>query len=261
MTNNTFQLNRFSQLMGRSLKSNPKSALLNIAIYAGLPLLFLILNAINIGISIGVKDREVLLNLFMRFVLIFSPFLLYYNYNHPKKGLTEVMLPASATEKYVAIQLTCLVAPLAMLLLFGATDSLLAFIFPKVYGGYAVTSTVKDFFSLGTLTQDFVLMQIILFCNLLFTRRKILKTIGVFILTLIAFLAIAGIGITIWNSMTPISNFEDNSFNFGSRSLFDIRANDHPFVVTVQILRIFLQIVLPILLMIGSYWVLKNKKY
>ena len=171
------------------------------------------------------------------------------------------MLPASATEKYVAIQLTCLVAPLAMLLLFGATDSLLAFIFPKVYGGYAVTSTVKDFFSLGTLTQDFVLMQIILFCNLLFTRRKILKTIGVFILTLIAFLAIAGIGITIWNSMTPISNFEDNSFNFGSRSLFDIRANDHPFVVTVQILRIFLQIVLPILLMIGSYWVLKNKKY
>lgn len=262
MTNNTFQPNRLFKLLSRNLKQNPKSWMLSIAIFAGLPLLFLVLNVAGIGINTSVTDRTTFLQLFTSAAFVFSPFILFYNYNHPKKGLTDVMLPASVLEKYIAMQISCtILAPLAVLLLFGIPDSLFALIFPKTYGGYAAPAAITDFFSWNTFSENFIIQQFILFFNLLFVRRKVLKTIGVFILALIVFLIILGIGVAIWDSPNGFSEANNVNINIGDRGIFDISVNDNPVVILMQIIRIFVQIVLPILLVIGSYFVMKNKKY
>lgn len=261
MTNNTFHPTRFYQLLVRNLKQNPKSWMLSIAIFTGLPLLFLVLNIADIGISISQKDRITFLQLFTNAAFVFSPFVLFYNYNHPKKGLIDVMLPASILEKYIAMQLSCIVlAPLAVLLLFGIPDSLLALIFPKTYGGYAVPEAITDFFSWDTFSENFILQQFLLFCNLLFVRRKVLKTIGVFIGVLILFLTVFGIGVAMFN-MQSANEVQDINLSIGNRGIFEIYVNDNPVTISIQIVRIILQVVLPILLVIGSYFVMKNKRY
>lgn len=261
MINNTFSLTRFYQLLVRSLQQNPKSWLLSIAIFVGLPLLFLVLNIADIGISTSVENRISYLQLFTNMAFIFSPFILFYHYNHPKKGLTDVMLPASVLEKYIAMQFSCIVlAPLAVLVLFGIPDSLFALIFPKIYGGYAVPAAIADYFSWDTFSQNFITQQFILFFNLLFVRRKVLKTIGVSILILIIFLMIVVAGAGILDSQL-IDETQDITVNIANRNLFEIHVGDRPIVIVTQIARIIVQVVLPIVLVIGSYFILKNKKY
>lgn len=261
MTNNTFHPTRFCRLLARNLRQNPKSWVLGIAIFAGLPLLFLVLNIADIGISTTQSNRISFLEFFTNAAFVFSPFVLFYNYNHPKKGLTDVMLPASVLEKYAAMQLSCIVlAPLAVLVLFGIPDSLFALVFPKTYGGYAVPGAITDFFSWDTFSENFIIQQFILFCNLLFVRRKVLKTIGISIGILILFLTIFGIGVAIFNMESP-NEVQDINLSIGNRGIFEIYLNDNPVTISIQIVRIILQVVLPILLVIGSYFVMKNKKY
>ena len=235
--------------------------MLSIAIFAGLPILFLVLNMINIGVNSTEATRASFLQFFTSAAFVFSPFVLFYTYNHPKKGLTDVMLPASVLEKYIAMQLSCIVlAPLAVFLLFGIPDSLFALIFPKTYGGYALPAALTDFFSSDTFFQNFILQQFILFFNLLFVRRKVLKTVGVFMLALTVLLILFGIGIAILDA-NSFSETNDIHINIGNRSLFEIYVNDNPLVISIQIVRIFLLVILPTLLVIGSYFVMKNKRY
>lgn len=262
MNNNTFQFNRFYKLIVRNLQRNPKSWIQNVLIFAGLPLVFFLINLSNISAAINLANRVSFLEILTGFTFIFSPFMLFFNYNHPKKGLSEVMLPASVPEKYIVIQLACiLIAPLSVVLLYGGMDTLLALIFSKIYGGYAVQQFFQSSMNWNTISQMFVTQQAILFCNFLFIRRKVLKTAGAFILSLIVFSTIMGIGMAIWNSQTPFSNVENLSFSFGSRNLFEIHINDHPVVIAMQITRIFLQVVLPAALMTGSYFIMKTKRY
>lgn len=262
MNNNTFQFNRFYKLIVRNLQRNPKSWIQNVLIFAGLPLVFFLINLSNISAAINLANRVSFLEILTGFTFMFSPFMLFFNYNHPKKGLSEVMLPASVFEKYIVIQLACiLIAPLSVILLYGGMDTLLALIFPKIYGGYAVQQFFQSSINWNNISQMFVTQQAILFCNFLFIRRKVLKTAGAFILSLIVFSTIMGIGMTIWDSQTPFTNVENLSFSFGSRNLFEIHINDHPVVIAMQIVRIFLLVVLPAALMIGSYFIMKTKRY
>lgn len=262
MTNNIFQLDRFGKLIVRNLKRSPKSWTLSAIVLAGLPLLLFLFNVANIGLNSSLNGRASLLQLIMTFAFTFAPFLFFYNYNHPKKGLPEVMLPASALEKYIVMQLACIVfAPLTVFILYGSMDSLLAFIFPKIFNGYAVRETLRNLTDWESILKSFITLQAILFCNLLFVRRKVLKTFGAFILSMIVFAAILGIGVAIWNSQTPFTDVNDISLNFGNKGLFEMHVNDHPLVITMQVARILISVVLPILLIIGSYRLLKTKKY
>ena len=263
MNNNIFHPNRFFNLLARSLKSNPKSWLFTIAIFAGLPIIFLILNLTELGFNVRLNDRVAFLQLFMTAAFVFSPFVLFFNYNHPKKGLTEVMLPASTLEKYIVMQLSCiLLAPLTTLVLFGGMDSLFSLLFPNAYtGGHAIPIALSDFFSSESLPKNFVTQQAILFCNLLFVKRKVLKTAGTFILAMIVFLTITGIIIGVLGYQNSFADTKNISLNFGSRGFFEIHINDHPLIITMQVARILVQGVLPVVLAIGSYFVMKNKRY
>ncbi|MDO5664052.1 MAG: hypothetical protein Q4G63_02190 [Bacteroidia bacterium] len=261
MTNNIFQLNRFHKVIVRNLQRNPKSWLQSILIFTGLPLVFFLINLADFG-AVNLANRLSFLEILIYFAFMFSPFVLFFNYNHPKKGLPEVMLPASVLEKYIVMQLACIViAPLSVLVLYGGMDSLLASVFPRIFEGYAVQQLFLKSISFNNFSQMFLIQQAILFCNLLFVRQKVLKTTGVFILTSIIFLTITGLAIYIMNSQNLFDDTESISLNFGNRNFFEIYVDDHPFVITTQLARIFTQVVLPVALVIGSYFVMKKKRY
>lgn len=263
MNNNIFQFDRFGKLIVRNLQRSPKSWTLTLVVLAGLPLLFFLINVSGIDLHVGLTGRMIFLNLALVLAFILSPNILFYNYNHPKKGLSEVMLPASALEKYIVMQLACIIfAPLTVIVLFGGMDSLLAFIFPKIYEGYAIEQVWYGFVNGKNLIQLFITLQAVLFCNLLFVRRKILKTAGALILALIFILLVMSISITFFEEFTSLTDISENfNFNFEDRSIFEIYRDDHPLVIFIQIIGILADIVLPILLIIGSYRLLKTKRY
>lgn len=261
MNNNIFQFDRFSKLLARNIRLNPKTLLQSIIIYAGLPLLFLLINALNFGIDIDYNDRVTLLTLFVVVAFIFAPFTYFYGVSHPKKGLTDAMLPASVLEKFVVMQLVCIVfAPLFVLLLFGGMDSLLSLIFPNLFGGFAV----KDFFgsfSFDSFLVMFGFLQACFFCNLLFINRKILKTAASLILagTVFSFLFMGVV--TIMDSYSSFTEANGLSINIKDRAFFQIYADDHPIVIIIQLMRIFTEAIMPLALLVGSYFLLKKKRY
>ncbi len=119
MDNNIFQLKRVWLLFRRTFQQNSKMLLNNALILAGLPILFLLLGELTSGEGPSLSFRSDMLTFLVIVFFIFSSFFYYYFYNHPKKGLSEVMLPASVMEKFVAMQIYCVFfAPLMVLVFF-----------------------------------------------------------------------------------------------------------------------------------------------
>ena len=262
MNNNIFNSNRFYKLIIRNLKNTQKYWFQGLLIFAGLPLLILLINLLNIGLGISLYERVSFLKVLISSVVIVSPFALFFNYNNPKKGLTEVMLAASVFEKYVVMQLACLFfLPSIILILFGSVDSLLAFLFPQAHEGYVIQQLIKNSVDWNRITSIILFQQTVFFFNMLFVNKKAVKTLGVFILYFIALTATIVITISIWESRIAMADFSNLNFDFSERGLFTIYSNDHPIILFIQFIRIFTQVVVPLIFMIGSYFVMKNKRY
>ena len=262
MNNNTFQVNRFWKLIVRNLKSLRKYWVQSLLIVAGFPLLFFMINLSPIGMEISLDSRTSFLFTMVTALVIISPFMLFFNYNHPKKGFTEVMLGASVLEKYLVMQLACLLfTPLVIVTVYGGMDSLLALLFPTLYKGHVIQQIWQHSVDLKQITTTLLLQQAILFFNLLFVRRKVLKTVGVFILATIAMTTAVVVTISLWEASGSSAEFNNLHFDLNERALFAIYANDHPIVVILQVARIILQVILPLAFLTGSYFILKNKRY
>lgn len=259
MSNNTFQLDRFSKVMARTIKQNKKIGLISILVFAGIPLLLFLFNMISLQPT-SLTTRTAILSLLVQFMFVLSPFIYFYGVNHPKKGLSEVMLPASILEKYTNMMLFCMiVAPLVAFALYTTMDSLIAFIFPKYVNGYVITE-FKTIFSWDQLLLLNLFMQSIFFYNLFFSRQKILKSIGasmiIGIATIVFMVIIADIA-----ERNGLFVNESYVSSINHRSMFEFYRNDPFLLIYFQLNRIFTHIVLPIGLMIASYFVLKNKRY
>ena len=262
MDNNVFNPNRFYKLIVRNIKSIRKYWLQSLLIFAGIPLLIFLINLSNIGLEIGLSERTSFLEGLVSTLVIISPFMLFFNYTHPKKGLTEVMLAASVFEKYLVMQLACLVVtPLAILTLYGGADSFLAFLFPQVQGGHVIQQLINGSVDWNRITIIVLFQQGILFFNLLFVNRKVVKTGGVFILIMIGLIASLVITVSILESSNTMIDYNRFDFDFSEKGLFTIYSNAHPIIYVIQFLGIFMQIIVPLAFMIGSYFVLKNKRY
>ena len=260
MNNNTFQLERFSSLVVRTLNQNKRIFIISALVFAGIPLLLFLFNMMMIEPT-SFYHRDVLFRLLPYVTFIFSPFIFFYSINHPKKGLTEVMLPASILEKYINMMVFCMIiAPMSAIVLYGAMDSLIALIFPKYFNGYVITEFKTLFTDWRNLLYLNLYMQIIFFFNLLFSRHKILKTIGAYMIIGIAIIVFMVIGVTIAaRNGLFVSGLEVISVNH--RGMFEFNRNDNLLEVFFQLNQIFITILIPIGLMISSYFILKNKRY
>ena len=262
MNNNIFQPARFGKLIFRSLRNNPRVLLQNIFVYVGLPVLFLL----GMPFDISLNSRHTFFVLLLNIFVIFSPFIFFYTYNHPKKGLTEAMLPASIFEKYLFMQLFCVVlVPLHVFVLYGGMDFLIALLFPQYFEGSVIGKLFSNQINIDMILMMFLSLQAVFLCNLIFVRRKLLKTFGSFIaINMILLLLIKPImsilgGYEFSESFSGEITFEiETGYN---SNLFGFSDGDHPFLISLKVIRIFILFVLPAALMITSYWMMKTKKY
>ncbi len=263
MANNTFQLDRFSNVIGRTFKQNKKVGLISILVFVGVPLLLFLFNLMGLKPT-SIAAREVFFKLIVIYTFILSPFIYFYGVNHPKKGLNEVMLPASVLEKYLNMMLFCMIiVPLSAIVLYGAMDSLIALIFPKYFNGFTIGGFMTIFTDLGDLLMINLILQSVFFFNVLFSSRKILKSIGAFMLIGVATTILSATVMIIADKAGTFESLArtDITIYKGDRGYFDINKSDHFLFIYLQLVRIFTTIVVPIGLMIGSYFILKNKRY
>ncbi len=264
MNNNIFDIQRFGKLLGRQWL-DPKNLTLRNFIFAAMPILFLLINSLKGSPIIDSDNSGSFLIFAVIFVLLFSPFMFFNSYNHPKKGITNAMLPASSLEKFIVMQLTGLIyAPLFIFITYGAVDALLSFIFPKIMGnGYAVAVIIEEASNLNweKIVIIFTVYQSMIFCNLWFIKNKLLKTFGIYIALWIGMLLIV---LAILWVFTHYIDIEIDNINYSINSdgsSMMIKSGDHPAVIIIKIFRMFINIVMPIGLTIGSYFMLKTKRY
>jgi len=262
MNNNIFQFSRVGKLFRRTFQQNSKTFLNNTLVLAGLPILFLLIARLTSNEVPSLLFRSNFLAFTVGVIFIFSPFF-YYFYNHPKKGLSEVMLPASVLEKFVVMQMVCMIsAPLMVLVFLGGSDALMTALFPKYQDGYAIAHFFNNRLTTDGVLLAFLSLQAVFFANLFFVRRKILKSIASF---LVINLLIAIVILAVVKGMESLGYLEGYNGNvnlsFRERGLFDFYRGDHPFMTFVMIVRILMDTILPILFMIGSYRLMKTNRY
>lgn len=194
--------------------------------------------------------------------MVAAPFILYKDCNHPRKGTSFANLPASLTEKFLSMQINCVILlPLITFLFVIITDTFLALIFPSEFPGFAagvINLGQIDFIILIILQQAFI------FGNVLFTKHKIFKTImlcvGFYILLKILipliltsmlkdqFVVIKGKLISIkLNNIFDLLNFSGNEFGGAIKWL----------VYSVKIACFSL----PAIFLMGTYFKMKKQQY
>lgn len=169
--NNTFQIDRFSKLVKRTFIIHKRTWILFAIIGAFISTAFLFILSIDRIKDWDLMSKYLALATFSMFSL--SPLFLFYNINHPKKGITEVMLPASTLEKFLNMALFCFVIiPFWTLLC----------IYIIRYTIFLYDHTPIQF-SWEVTTFLYYSVSILFLGNLLFNKHKILKTLLATMLT------------------------------------------------------------------------------
>lgn len=263
MNNNIFDINRFGKLIKREW-FNPKNFKFGSFVPAALPILFLLTSFLNQSLNYSADQRATYLSVAVIILILSAPFVYFNNFNHPKKGIIDTMLPASSLEKFLVMQLTGLIfAPLFIIITFGGVDTILSLLFPKVMSGYAVVAAVKNLdYNWEKVMIMFTIYQSMIFCNLWFRRNKILKTLGIYIVfgIVMSIIGVLLFKIFVADYSYMYTEHINISINGDGSSLM-IKQGDHPAFIIIQLSRIFMNIVLPISLTIGSYFMLKTRRY
>ena len=172
---------------------------------------------------------------------ILAPYLFFFNINRPKKGIAEPMLHASALERFLNIALFCFVlVPLSTVMVYGVSHHMFGVIFPQYLYKYSLIDLQHVFVGRLFTPTLILLMQTTFFFNFLYSENKVRKTIktyGVVVLTFLlldAFSYIFCMGIPV--------------------SLLILERNS-------VFLFVSLLYILPIVLMISSYLILKRERY
>lgn len=263
MQNNIFQFDRFFKLMKRGITHQPKKKLQMVIGFTGIPILAFLINISNGRDIFDVGSRANFLSAIVFVIFIASPFTFFKEINHPKRGLIDAMLPASTLEKYLLMQLTCvIVAPLIPIVLYGGMDFILASIFPNILQGFALS----EFLNFKASSWEFYVMlfvtqQLIFFFNLHFVANKQIKTLASIILIPIVMISIFLLMIKLFAS-DFFTNYDHNmNINIPSGKSLMIHQGDPLITVLIQLWRIFADIVLPVILVIGSYFRMKTIRY
>jgi len=263
MNNYTFQFKRVGKLIGRTFQQNATTIRNTALVLTAIPIFFLLLYLLTSEEGPSLLNRGSMLTILVGVFFVLSPFFFYNLYNHPKKGLPEVMLPASVLEKFVAMQVTCItVLPLIALIFFGGTDALLTALFPRYQSGYAIAYFFNDKVTEETFLMLFLTLQAVFFCNLLFVRGKVFKTIASFVVVNMLLSIVLVSSIMFLESLGFFDEISDDvHINLNEYDLFGFFGEENPLVVSGFLFKLFMTVVLPIIFMIGSYRLMKTKRY
>lgn len=279
--NNTFNINRFGNLLAFDGRKYIRNFGLTFAILCGIPLIGWLLTLI-FGFTMPTLPRWMGIYLAAMIGLILVPAKAFGDINLPREGVRFAMLPVSNLEKYLSYALFCLLTPVFILLASWGVDSLLTLLpvggFTHYIRSFGFQNIINDFLiEIGELAEEditnvegmdvlmsmfgsgynynFIIgiifnLGIFMFGNLLFKTHKTAKSlaclIGIsYVTSMIVQIFLIAAGKSIF--MNP-ENFSDIS------SISDLTTS------TLMFTNIF-NTILTVGLFIGLFFKLKTQKY
>ena len=208
--NNTFNINRFGNLVRRDGMSYFSNYGWTLVVLWALPVILWFLTYISMEtFDTGViSNRTTTISTLMWLSLMIVPSRLYKNYNDSRKGVILAMTPASSLEKFLSMILYCVViTPIIYLIGALLIDTVLA-LKPGTnpYDGFIFSDffsenyeSYREMLSLGDeelnrtifdhmlsknpfvykMLQILGFSSVFMFTNMLFKKRKLSKTIGI----------------------------------------------------------------------------------
>ena len=176
--NEIFNKNRFFKLLRKEFSERTNIIVKIAAIFSLLLAVYWLSLIIFDGGAVSVSSRTGYLFAATFITMFIAPFNLYRNYNHPKRGIESVMLPASVTEKFLSMLTNTVV--LLPLITFGSiliADAILATVTPKIFSGYIFSSLGSSQNSFVSILKALIAQFGFIFGNFLFQKNKALKTI------------------------------------------------------------------------------------
>lgn len=224
------------------------------------------------------EDGKYINNPYFLLILIgivagFSPYIIYRDINNRKSGYAYAMLPASTLEKYISmLVISLIIVPVAAFAGVFLTDTVLTLLSKIGIGGFRNFSFIEGIKN-GAINFSTIGMVILLlypvFFTTLFRKNKILYSIiTVTVLTIIVgyFYSIilfenvneiaqeAGVAI----NHETVQNMESLSVKIGEENLPRLKAIlDRHMLIS----RIMNQIVMPVLLLTGTWFNIKRFRY
>ncbi len=176
--NEIFSSERFFKLLKKELAERAPMIIKMAGIFSILLVgLWLSIMLFNSGPS-AASSRATYVFIATFIAMVIAPFNLYKSYNHPKKGLDYVLLPASVTEKYLSMLInTVIILPLVTFCAILFTDSIITTLSPSLFSGYAINSVLNTQGMLESIADALIFQQGCIFGNFLFKKNKVSKTI------------------------------------------------------------------------------------
>ena len=147
--NNTFNINRFGNLLAYDGRKYLRNFGLTLAILCGLNLVLWLISLI-FGFTMPTLPRYCIIWLAVILGIIMVPAKAFGDINLPREGVGYAMLPVSTLEKYLSYALFCLMTPVVIFLGSRAFDSLLTLL---PFGGF--NHYIRHFGFVGIM-EDFI---------------------------------------------------------------------------------------------------------
>lgn len=147
--NNTFNINRFGNLLAFDGRKYIRNFGLTLAILCGIPLVGWLLTLI-FGFTMPTLPRWITMYILVMLGIILVPAKAFGDINLSREGVRFAMLPVSNLEKYLSYALFCLLTPVVIILGSWAIDSLLTLL---PFGGFE--HYIKHF-GMFSMMQDFL---------------------------------------------------------------------------------------------------------
>lgn len=177
--NEIFSSNRFFKLLKKEVTERVPMIIKIAGIFSILLLSYWLTILLFNGDPVSMNPRIVYLRFATFLTMVIAPFNLYKNYNHPKKGVDYVILPASVTEKFLSMLTnTVIVLPLITFTSVLLVDSVLSTITPSVFPGYSVIGLWEFEKTFGGLFAALIFQLGCIFGNFVFKKNKIFKTMS-----------------------------------------------------------------------------------
>ncbi|PKO95860.1 MAG: hypothetical protein CVU12_07930 [Bacteroidetes bacterium HGW-Bacteroidetes-7] len=264
-----FNINRFGKLLKKEL-SERLPIMLKIAVILSISLVGFWLTYIIFKTDPQVSSygRAVYLFLVTYFTAVMAPFNMYKGFNHHKKGIDYISLPASVQEKFLSMVIISLVAmPLLVFAMVMMTDTAIALINPSVFKGFIFSDTSF----LNSSSTSFADLSILpLFCllgNLLFRGNKVVKTFLSIAGTYIVFiLIVAFLFLYVFkDQITEIQGLQ-LQIKLTVNSLTELYRNEvfegYPAIkVTIAALAVLYNVGFPVGALTGAYYRMKTIQY
>ena len=265
-----FNINRFFKLVQKESSERLHMMLKISAIFAALIAaywLFIIIFS-NGEASSMASSRVSYIYAVVVITMFLAPFNLYKNYNHRKSGLDYVLLPASVMEKYLSMLINSVILlPLFTLFLTLLTDTIITTITPKIFIGYAVTNLDLGKAVIQGYAEVLIVQLGFIYCNLLFRKHKVTKTllsmIGLY--TLFAAVLVFLVTVVFKSDFEMLQKMGNNTIRINGLNDFVQLKEFGEFSTLFKTLfytwQIFFWGLLPAWFLSGSYYRMKNLQY